>query len=390
MFRFTESPPVTLYIHVPWCMRKCPYCDFNSHELKQDLPETAYVDALLSDLEQDMPRVGQRPVESVFIGGGTPSLFSAEAIDRLLSGLRSRVALPDSAEITLEANPGTVEQGKFNEFRATGINRLSIGVQSFQDDYLNRLGRIHTGREAIRAAEAAHDAGFDNFNLDLMFGLPSQTTQDALKDLRNAIDLQPTHISWYQLTLEPNTLFYRHPPTLPEDDALWLMQEQGQDLLAQRGYIQYEVSAYAHEGARCAHNLNYWQFGDYIGIGAGAHGKITDVGTQSIGRLWKCKHPREYLNSAGQLENIGGQTQLDEGDAALEFMMNALRLTDGVAESLFEARTGLGLDQVLDPLRSAQDRELLDWENGTIRPTPRGQRFLNDLLGLFMEEDNGR
>ena len=307
MFQFTALPPLSLYIHLPWCVRKCPYCDFNSHEVKSangELPEMEYVDAMLKDLEQDLPRIWGRRVMSVFIGGGTPSLLSPEAMDRLLSGLRARLVINADAEITLEANPGTAEQEKFREYRALGINRLSIGVQSFHDDALQKLGRIHGRNEAIRAAEMAHAAGFDNFNLDLMFALPNQTPKQAAEDVATAIDLEPAHISYYQLTLEPNTLFYAQPPVLPDNDIAWQMQQAGQQQLGEANYGQYEVSAYAQPKRQCAHNLNYWQFGDYLGIGAGAHGKITDASQQNITRLAKCRHPQDFMTTAGTTKSI--------------------------------------------------------------------------------------
>lgn len=304
VFQLTTLPPLSVYVHIPWCVRKCPYCDFNSHEMKgrepkDALPEGAYVDALLRDLEQDLPRVWGRRVVSVFIGGGTPSLFSAEAIDSLLSGLRARLAINANAEITLEANPGTAEQARFSEYRAAGVNRLSIGVQSFDDDLLQGLGRIHGRREAIAAAEMAHAAGFDNFNLDLMFALPQQTPAQASEDVATAISLEPTHISYYQLTLEPNTLFHVQPPVLPDEELAWQIQQAGQYQLAQAAYGQYEVSAYAKPERQCSHNLNYWQFGDYLGLGAGAHSKISDAAQQSITRLAKQRHPQAYLETAG-------------------------------------------------------------------------------------------
>ena len=297
-------------------MRKCPYCDFNSHEARGPVPEQAYVDALLADLEQDLPRVWGRRIESVFIGGGTPSLFSAEALERLLAGLRARLPLRPDTEITLEANPGTVERGRFAEFREIGINRLSIGVQSFNDDQLRRLGRIHDRRAAFAAAEAAHAAGLENFNLDLMFGLPGQTVEQALADIANAMALQPAHLSYYQLTIEPNTRFHQSPPTLPDDETTSPIQERAQAELARQGYRRYEVSAYARENRRCRHNLNYWEFGDYLGIGAGAHGKLTDPAAGRIDRLWKLKHPRDYLASAGTPASIGGDAPIRRGRSA--------------------------------------------------------------------------
>lgn len=387
-FRFTAALPLALYVHFPWCVRKCPYCDFNSHAAKGTIPELEYVRALLADLEQDLPRVTGRPVHSVFIGGGTPSLLSPEALDRLLTGVRQLLPLADDAEITLEANPGTAEAGKFAEFRATGVNRLSIGVQSFNPDTLQRLGRIHGRREAIAAAELAHDAGFANFNLDLMYGLPGQSLAQALADIRIAMDLEPSHISHYQLTVEPNTLFHRYPPELPDDDALWDMQQACQRALAQRGYAQYEVSAYAQEGRQCRHNLNYWRFGDYLGIGAGAHGKLTDIAAGTITRVWKQRQPADYLRSAHTPGRIGGENEVGPQDAALEFMMNALRLVDGFPVALFIERTGLPVTTIEDPLRRALEKALIERYDESIRPTEMGQRFLNELLGLFLPGDD--
>ncbi|HRW67501.1 MAG TPA: radical SAM family heme chaperone HemW, partial [Candidatus Competibacter sp.] len=340
---FTAPIPLALYVHIPWCARKCPYCDFNSHEAREPLPERAYVDALLADLEQDLPRVWGRRIDSLFIGGGTPSLFSAEALDRLLSGLRARLPLRPDLEITLEANPGTVERSKFAEFREVGINRLSIGVQSFDDGHLHALGRIHDRRAAIAAAEAAHAAGLDNFNLDLMFGLPGQTVAQALTDIACALALQPAHLSYYQLTLEPNTRFYRSPPLLPDDETIDVIQERAQEELARHGYPRYEVSAYARADRRCRHNLNYWEFGDYLGIGAGAHGKLSDPAAGQIQRLWKVKHPRDYLARAGTPAGVGGDAPVREAELPLEFLMNALRLVEGVPAALFGERAGLPL-----------------------------------------------
>jgi oxygen-independent coproporphyrinogen-3 oxidase len=373
-----------VYVHLPWCVRKCPYCDFNSHEVKEVFPEQAYVDALLRDLEQDLPRVWGRRVMSVFIGGGTPSLFSAEAIDRLLSGLRARLPLAPDAEITLEANPGTAEAQRFRDYRGAGINRLSIGVQSFHDDTLQALGRIHGRREAIAAAELAHGAGFDNFNLDLMFALPRQTLAAAREDVATALALAPTHLSYYQLTLEPNTRFYAKPPLLPDEELAWAIQQQGQRLLAEAGYAQYEVSAYARAARQCRHNLNYWQFGDYLGLGAGAHGKLTDAAQQSITRLAKPRHPQHYLDGAGTPAGIQSERRLTRAEAGFEFMLNALRLTEGFAPALFAAHTGLPISQVEAPLRAAEERGLLEWSLTRIRPTEQGRRFLDDLVGMFL------
>ena len=378
--------PLALYIHIPWCARKCPYCDFNSHQARGPLPERAYTDALLADLEQDLPRTGGRSVMSIFIGGGTPGLLSAAAVDRLLSGVQDRLSLEPEAEVTLEVNPGAVERQKFHEFRAIGVNRLSIGVQSFNDEHLRRIGRIHGRREAIRAAEAAQAAGFDNFNLDLMFGLPGQSLPQALTDIAMAMALNPAHISRYQLTLEPNTVFYRQPPLLPDDEQLATMEEDGRMLLAEYGYQRYEISAYARGRRRCRHNLNYWQFGDYLGIGAGAHGKLTDRGDQAIYRYWKLNDPDDFLNHAGAPQRIGGERALSGPDRLLEFMMNALRLTEGVPLTLFEARAGLPLACLEPALSQAVERGLLRHDDAWLGATERGQRFLNDLLELFVPE----
>jgi len=385
-FAFTAPLPLTLYVHIPWCVRKCPYCDFNSHEARAPIDERGYIDALLADLDHDMPLVDGRALQSIFIGGGTPSLFAPESIDRLLCGVRARLACVPDMEITLEANPGTVEQGRFAEFRSAGINRLSIGVQSFDDDLLERIGRIHGRREAIRAAESAHDAGLANFNLDLMYGLPKQTLDQALADLQTACDLEPAHLSHYQLTLEPNTWFHRHPPPLPDDEQIWDMQEACQRVLAEQGYTQYEVSAYAQDGRQCRHNLNYWQFGDYLGIGAGAHAKLTDTSIQQARRLWKHKQPKAYLQSIAEHSAHGGDTALLPEDASFEFMINALRLNAGFTESLYRERTGLGLETIMAILQTGLEQNLLEQDGETWRASSHGQRFLNDLLGLFAPE----
>jgi len=386
MFHFTALPPLSLYVHLPWCVRKCPYCDFNSHEIKDGVPELAYVDALIADLEQELPSIWGRTVETVFIGGGTPSLFSPAAIDRLLSQLRALLALPATAEITLEANPGTLEAGKFAEFRAVGINRLSIGVQSFEDTMLAKLGRIHDARQAIAAAEATHAAGFTEFNLDLMYGLPGQNVKQALADLEQALALESTHLSHYQLTIEPNTRFAHTPPNLPDDDTIWDMQQRCQARLAARGFENYEVSAYAQTGHRCRHNLNYWRFGDYLGIGAGAHAKISSAQTQCIERSAKLRHPREYLARAASAERIAEQHILSRQEAGFEFMLNALRLNDGFPVALFAQHTGLPLTIVESPLHQAEARGLIERDMHTIRPTALGKRFLNDLTALFLPE----
>ena len=383
---FTAPIPLALYVHIPWCARKCPYCDFNSHEARGPLPERAYVDALLADLEQDLPRVWGRRIDSLFIGGGTPSLFSAEALDRLLSGLRARLPLRPDLEITLEANPGTVERSKFAEFREIGINRLSIGVQSFDDGHLHALGRIHDRRAAIAAAEAAHAAGLDNFNLDLMFGLPGQTVAQALTDIACALALQPAHLSYYQLTLEPNTRFYRSPPLLPDDETIDVIQDRAQEELARHGYPRYEVSAYARADRRCRHNLNYWEFGDYLGIGAGAHGKLSDPAAGQIQRLWKVKHPRDYLARAGTPAGVGGDAPVREAELPLEFLMNALRLVEGVPAALFGERAGLPLAALEPGWSQARARGLLENDPERLQASELGLRFLNDLLQAFIPE----
>jgi len=386
MFNFTALPPLSLYVHIPWCVRKCPYCDFNSHSAPESLPEKSYIDALFRDLEHDLPGIWGRSVHSVFIGGGTPSLFSAEAIDSLLVGLRMRLQLSPFTEITLEANPGTVETGRFAEFRAAGINRLSIGCQSFHDQQLEQLGRIHTGREAILAAETAHHADFDNFNLDLMFGLPGQTLQQAQADIDQAIRLDPTHISHYQLTIEPNTLFHHSPPVLPHDETIWTMQEACEELLGTAGYEHYEVSAHAREGRQSQHNLNYWSFGDYLGIGAGAHAKISSAAEQSITRSWKQRHPQAYLDAAPG-EHVSGSQVLSRHDASFEFMLNALRLKQGFDKDLFTAHTGLPIHRIADALQQAELKGLIEQDLSRITPTRQGWHFLNELVELFMEEE---
>jgi len=386
MFHFTALPPLSLYIHFPWCVRKCPYCDFNSHEYDTHLPEQEYIDTLLADLEQDLPRIWGRPIISVFMGGGTPSLFSPEALDRLLSGLRARLNLAADIEITLEANPGTVEQQKFSEFLAAGINRLSIGIQSFADDKLEKLGRIHNRHEAYRAAEAAHQAGFDNFNLDLMFALPDQSVEQALDDLRNAIDLAPGHISHYQLTIEPNTWFYHHPPLLPDDEVAWEMQSRCQALLGEHGYTQYEVSAYAAADKQCRHNRNYWEFGDYLGIGAGAHDKISDAARQQISRSSKHRNPQDYMQARQTNDFVQSQRQLTEDDATFEFMLNALRLNDGFDQQLYEQHTGLAFAPIQPRIDEAVETGLIIQRDAHVETTGKGKQYLNDLIERFLPD----
>jgi oxygen-independent coproporphyrinogen-3 oxidase len=367
-------------------VRKCPYCDFNSHAVKDGIDEDRYIQALLKDLEQDLPKIWGRRVVSVFMGGGTPSLFSPESIDRLLSAVRARVMLHPEAEITLEANPGTVDYEKFAEFFSAGVNRLSIGAQSFSDTQLQAIGRIHGRNESIKAVEAAHYAGFNNINVDLMFGLPAQSLQRALADVTTAVALEPSHISYYQLTVEPNTWFYHQPPVLPEGEVIWETQTQCQYYLAEHGFEQYEVSAYAKNQKRSAHNMNYWQFGDYLGIGAGAHGKITDVAAQRIVRMSKPKQPNDYMLHAGTSKGISSEHTLSRQDVGLEFMMNALRLNEGFAPPLFYERTGQPLTIIEAPLRRAQEQGLLQWSLERIYPTEQGRNYLNELLGMFLPD----
>ncbi len=377
-------PPLSLYIHLPWCVRKCPYCDFNSHEAREAVPEAAYVDALLADLESELPRVWGRRLESVFLGGGTPSLFSPEALDHLFSELRARLPWLPDMEVTLEANPGTTDAGRFRGYREAGVNRRSIGVQSFDDDQLRQLGRIHGAREARVAFEAARSAGFENSNIDLMFGLPGQTVAGALKDLAEGLALGPEHLSWYQLTLEPNTRFAAQPPVLPEEDTLWDMHTAGQEHLAEAGYTQYEVSAYARAGRPCRHNLNYWEFGDYLGIGAGAHGKISLPAEGRILRRWKHRQPRQYMEAARSGEAASGEHTLTREETVFEFMLNAMRLNQGVPLALFTERTGLA-PEALEPMRGeAVARGLLTDDPERLEPTELGRRFLNDLQALFL------
>jgi putative oxygen-independent coproporphyrinogen III oxidase len=375
--------PLGLYIHLPWCVRKCPYCDFNSHALQGELPAQAYVEALLADLDAQAPWAHGRPIESVFLGGGTPSLFPPESIARLLEEARARLTIDPDAEITLEANPGTVEQARFEAFRAAGINRLSIGIQSFEQSKLQLLGRIHGREEALAAAQAARAAGFENFNLDLMFGLPEQDLAGARADLEQAIALQPTHISYYQLTLEPNTIFHRRPPALPDDELIGQMQFDGQAMLQAHGYTQYEVSAYARPGHRCLHNLNYWRFGDYLAIGAGAHGKIS--APEGILRYRKPKLPRSYQEQPARMAE---QWRLTPADVMLEFLMNALRLNEGFAIPLCEARTGLRWCAFEEPVHAALAQGLLEQEGQQVRASATGRRYLNDLLELFLPEQS--
>ena len=381
--RFAALPPLSVYVHIPWCLKKCPYCDFNSHEAKGDLPEGDYVDALFADLEFALPSIWGRAVGTVFIGGGTPSLFSAAAIDRLLAGIRARVPLVPGAEITLEANPGTFEREKFAGYKTAGVTRLSLGIQSFAPKHLQALGRVHDEREARTAAEAAL-AIFGNVNFDLMYALPRQTVDDAAADVTAALAYAPPHLSFYQLTLEPNTLFHRHPPPLPDEDAAADIEDAVQAALAGAGYRHYETSAYARSGSECRHNLNYWRFGDYLGIGAGAHSKLSFP--DRVVRQVRHKQPKQYLERVAAGVPLLENAEVSRADIGFEFMLNALRLTDGVAAALFAERTGYPLALVARELSEAATRGLIERDAAKIRPTALGRRFLNDLLALFLRD----
>ena len=384
--------PLALYIHLPWCIRKCPYCDFNSHEIKDgSFPEKDYIEAIIRDLKFSAGQFRAREIISIFFGGGTPSVISADGIGMILEAINAISALSADTEITLEANPGAVDSRRFAAYRRLGVNRLSIGVQSFSDDKLAAIGRIHNGNDALAAFETAVSAGFSNINIDLMYGLPGQTTEDALSDLARAVSLDPTHVSWYQLTIEPNTVFHAKPPPLPDDDRIWQMQSCGAGYLTRQRYRQYEVSAWSREGRECRHNLNYWEFGDYIGIGAGAHGKVTnrnDSGAPSlqtaITRQSRLRVPESYIRNAGSDSVIAEHKTLTEADCILEFMLNALRLKDGVARNSFSERTGLPSDAISAQVDAARNEGLLEDGQGQIKATEKGARYLNDLLQYFM------
>ncbi|HMX98686.1 MAG TPA: radical SAM family heme chaperone HemW [Agitococcus sp.] len=378
----SSLPPLSLYIHVPWCVRKCPYCDFNSHTSPQSLPEKAYVAALIADLQADLAWVQGRKIGSVFIGGGTPSLFSGQTYQDLFTQLRQHLDFSSDCEVTLEANPATVEHDNFEGYLAAGINRLSLGVQSFNPTHLQTLGRIHSQQDAFNAIQLAKTAGFSNFNLDLMHGLPQQDLSQALEDIDYALSFKPTHLSWYQLTIEPNTAFYRQPPALPDDDILWAIQEAGQQKLAQAGFQQYEVSAYSQQRPS-KHNLNYWQFGDYLAIGAGAHGKVTTP--EGIFRYRKTRLPKDYLAAAPQQQARLGLEKIVTEDLYFEFMMNALRLKNGVPIDYFEQRTGLAWSDLLTQIQPALNKQWLTLDNQHIKCTDLGFNYLNDVLSLFLK-----
>jgi len=377
--KLLTAPPLAVYVHLPWCVAKCPYCDFNSHVAPQTLPQEQYIDCLLGDLECDMPIVSDRPVQSVFFGGGTPSLFTPQAIGRFLTELRARMPMAADVEVTLEANPGALEHGRFAGYREAGVTRISLGVQSFSNQHLKALGRIHDSNQVFRAVSELKSAGFDNFNLDLMYGLPEQTVAAANDDLAQAIALAPTHLSHYQLTLEPGTAFYHRPPAVPDQDLLWEMQQSCQAQLAAARFDQYEVSAYARAGRWCRHNVNYWQFGDYLGLGAGAHGKFTAVNDQKIWRTVRQKQPREYLAATTASLRKTECRVVPESELPFEFALNALRLKSGITTACFESRTGLPITAIGEVLQLAQKRKLLaESLDGSWQPTELGQRFLND------------
>jgi len=382
-------PPLSLYIHIPWCVRKCPYCDFNSHNAPNTLPQDEYVEALLADLDRDLPLAHGRPLQSIFFGGGTPSLFSPDNIARILDGANGRLNFAPDIEITMETNPGTVEHGDFAAYRRGGVNRISFGVQSFDDAALRRIGRIHDAQQAERAIKRAQDDGIDNLNLDLMYALPQQTLDGALADIDKAITFGTPHLSHYQLTLEPNTPFAANPPPLPDEDSAWDMQEACQAHIAAAGFGHYEVSAYARPDRESVHNLNYWHFGDYLGIGAGAHGKYSSIdatGALQARRRWKVRAPRGYLEHAKSERVIGGDDAVATEQLPFEFMLNGLRLTGGIPLADFRATTGLSDEAILPQLEIALQRDWLIVDNETLRPTESGQRFLNDLITLFLPE----
>ena len=377
-----ELPPLSLYIHIPWCVKKCPYCDFNSHEAQSDIPESDYVDILCQDFDRDYEYCDSRPLQSIFIGGGTPSLFSPKSFEKILSHIQAKASLSTDCEITLEANPGTAEADKFSGYFAAGINRLSIGIQSFDEQQLKNLGRIHSSDESKRAIEFARSVGFENFNLDLMHGLPGQSVSDALNDLRTAIDFDPRHISWYQLTIEPNTVFYAHPPTSPEEPILNSLEDAGLALLEESGYQRYEVSAFSKEGCHSRHNLNYWEFGDYLGIGAGAHGKLTLAEEKTIVRTQKHRQPNHYLSKS--IQSKIKRTEILPDERAIEFLLNALRSKHGFSESIFQSRTGLPFSSIGKKVEYLIAGGLLQRRAGRIAASDKGYRLLNSLLQEFL------
>ncbi|MBT8048833.1 MAG: oxygen-independent coproporphyrinogen III oxidase-like protein [Xanthomonadales bacterium] len=379
-----ELPPLSLYVHLPWCVRKCPYCDFNSHAVKGELPGDEYVNALILDLEKELPLVWGRPVHSVFFGGGTPSLFSAAQIDTLLCAMRGLLRLSPDAEVTLEANPGTIEHDSFSAYRNAGVNRISLGVQSFDESHLADLGRIHGAQEIEQSVASIKRSGIDNFNIDLMFALPGQSLKSALRDVRTAIACNPTHISRYQLTIEPNTAFHANPPVLPDDDLAWKMQQQGGRLLSEAGFDQYEISAWSRAGFQCRHNVNYWRYGDFLGIGAGAHGKVTIPSENAVRRRIRQRHPVDWMKAVTHGSGLAEDRKLDAGERVFEFFLNQLRLREGVLKNQLEPRTGVAWGAVSERVRRAVDKGLLREDNTRLTPTELGWRFSNEVQALFL------
>ena len=379
-----DLPPLALYVHLPWCVRKCPYCDFNSHQAPPQLPGREYAAALLADLELDLPLVWGRAVQSIFFGGGTPSLFDAEWVSDLLDGFRARIRVSPHAEITLEANPGTTEHGSFSAYRDAGINRVSLGAQSFKNASLRRLGRIHGSDEIEMAVESIRSAGINNFNIDLMYGLPEQSLGDAVDDVRRALDCRPSHLSHYQLTLEPNTAFYANPPELPDEEVCWDMAEQCGTVLKDAGFGQYEISAWARKGFQCRHNLNYWRYGDFLGIGAGAHSKITLPAEQSVRRRVRQRLPQAWLQAMQTGKWLVEDRLINAEERVFEFFLNQLRLYDGVLKEQFAPRTGVAWDRVSERVENAVNRGLLTDNNAVLKPTALGWRFTNETQAMFL------
>jgi len=384
MKELLRNPPLSLYVHMPWCVRKCPYCDFNSHALKDGLPARQYVDALVADLEADLPLVWGRPVQSIYFGGGTPSLFSARQIETFLAAARARLDLRPDVEITLEANPGTIEHDSFSAYAEAGINRVSLGVQSFDDRLLKAIGRIHGSSEIEQSLRSLHRSGIENFNIDLMFALPGQDFEQSRTDVEKAIEAGPSHISFYHLTIEPNTAFAQNPPGLPDEDTAWEMQQRGVELLEDNGYLQYEISAFSLGDRACRHNMNYWRYGDFLAVGAGAHGKITTPADGQVQRYAKHRHPRRYLQGLATGDWRAETRPLGDEELVFEFFLNQLRLKQGVRVDDFDARTGLPWRVVEPRVQMAIDKGLLESVNGSLKPTPLGWRFVNDTQALFL------
>jgi oxygen-independent coproporphyrinogen-3 oxidase len=379
-----ELPPLSLYVHLPWCVRKCPYCDFNSHAVREEMPGDEYVQALLRDLEEELPLIWGRPVHSIFFGGGTPSLFNARQIETLLTGFRTLLQVSPDAEITLEANPGTIEHDSFSSYRAAGVNRVSLGVQSFDDDRLQDIGRIHGRAEVEQAVAAIHRSGINNFNIDLMFALPGQSPESAVQDIRAALACEPAHVSHYQLTIEPNTAFHASPPALPDDDTAWEMQQGCGAELGKAGFEQYEISAWSRPGFQCRHNLNYWRYGDFLGIGAGAHGKITLPAEQTVRRRVRQRHPKAWMKGVWAGNSVTENHALDSEERVFEFFLNQLRLRDGVSKKHLQPRTGVAWSEVSDRVQVAIDKGLLKDADGSLSPTELGWRFINEIQALFL------